>query len=58
MYWLVTFDFLADQGFGDRVLEFAPKLSKIAKTVSELPSVSDYYIKNSKNGFVAMGFAF
>ena len=58
MYWLVTRDFLVDQGFGDRVESIAPSLNRIANSVSQLPSVSQYYEENKRNGFVAMGFAF
>jgi len=58
MYWLVTRDFLVDQGFGDRVESAAPSLNRIANSVSKLPSVSQYYDENKRNGFVAMGFAF
>ena len=58
MYWLVTRDFLQDQGFGDRVEEFAPKLNTIANNVSQLPSLSKYYEENKRNGYTAMGFAF
>ena len=58
MYWLVTRDFLIDQGFGDNVEKHAPRLSAIATGVSELPALAEYYTENSKNGFAAMGFAF
>ena len=55
---LVTFDLMKDMGYEELMAENAPNLARIARSVADLPQISEYIEENTGVAVVAAGLLF